>query len=61
MLGRRKHPVRHFCGCCGAAIGEQAIWCGRCSFHVASTGPLWERTFAAINDKPCPFQLKVKS
>ena len=52
-----------FCGCCGDAIPDHGMdivqaWCGPCWHHVGIVGPMWERTFEAMNGEPCPFQVK---
>lgn len=52
----------NFCGCCGIEISEFDCWCVRCSGHIANyLLPPWERTYFAIHNKDCPFQIGLDS
>ena len=48
--------MNQYCGCCGSKrVGELEDWCAACKEHVAKGGSLWDRTYFAQHDKPCPF------
>jgi len=54
--------VSAYCGCCGRQAkvrkdDPDPIWCKPCTFHVAATGHLWDRTYESINGEPCPYQV----
>lgn len=54
-----------FCGCCGNSIIQDTtalvhLWCEPCSKHISTDSGLatWERTYEAVHDEPCPYQVK---
>lgn len=59
--------IQDYCGCCGDEIpatgndhvpdDDVPMWCNRCWHHTGVAGPLWERTYEALNGEPCPFQI----
>ena len=52
--------MKHFCGCCGREISKIQVWCNDCSKHVGNGERLWEQTYEAMYDRPCPFSVQRK-
>lgn len=49
-----------YCGCCGQQNDTDIFWCDDCYTHLdfsqkSYNKHLWERTYYAQYEKPCPF------
>jgi len=58
-LTKSYQSEKNFCGCCGTEISTYDCWCIRCHGHTdnRSVKPPWKRTFFAIHNVHCPFEV----